>query len=126
MRTIHLTRDGVAVQLSITQSTMIAGAQCGWFAEPVTEYREHGGALASVDRPEQTPLAKALIAAVVDRVMRRPTRSAFDLLVDDLRAERQQARQRGQARQPARKPLCKALVPRRSRAARRVIFFRGN
>ncbi|CAB3753003.1 hypothetical protein [Paraburkholderia solisilvae] len=118
MKTIRLKRDGVTVRVSVAPSTLIVDAQCGWFAEPMTEYREHGGALAGVDRPEQTPLAKALIAAAVDRAMRRPARSAFDRLCDELHAERQ-------ARQCAGKPLRMALAPRRSRAARRIIFFKG-
>jgi len=102
---------------------MAAEAQMGRFARPVRVTAPHPGLSAlGTERPHESNIAKCLVRESVDRARGFVRRGGFELLLDQLHAQR------------CRTPLHKSVVVWRRPEARRmpkigakqkVIFFSG-
>jgi hypothetical protein len=119
-RVYEVCERGVSVRLHIGRYSMMAEAKAGRFMRPVRVSGPHPGLLGPGTRdPHETAIAKGLVREAADKVLGVVRRGAFELLIDELHA------QRTRARPPLRKSvvfLSRRRAPRIG-AGQRVIFF---
>jgi hypothetical protein len=118
-RIYDVSERGVSVRLYIGPNSVLAEARAGRFMRPVRVRAPHAGLLGRTSKhPQETALAKSLVQEAADKALGVSRRGAFELLIDELHAQRMRAR-----------PLGKSVVflsrrrAPRIGAGQRVIFF---